>query len=153
MQSDILSLADYIHAFQVVLQRLPLAQTDPRIAHVCAEANLILQRVEAAHLQRGIGSFEQAEFERISGFRLPSRVVLWLGECSRRMAAGEFKALARQMLHLCRALEWLLLVPEQVTVPTHLQITDLDRPAATGSAPTGSFRGRVRPSGFLGARH
>lgn len=134
MQSDILSLTDYLHAFQVVLQRLPVAQPEPQIESLCCEAAQVLHRVDSARRRQGVGSFEQAEFERLSGQCLPSRVVVWLGECCRRMAAGEGEPLAAHILNLCRGLEWMLVAPGQISVRTHLRIADLEQPFAPTTA-------------------
>lgn len=105
MEDEVISLADYIHAIQVVLERVSRACPDGPVANARDQALLVLGRIESARIRRGISFVELAEFERIAGQPLPARVITWLVECNRRLFAREFDLLAGNVLALCRALE------------------------------------------------
>lgn len=105
MENEVISLADYIHAFQVVLERVSRACPDGPVANARGQALLVLGRVESARMRQGISVVEIAEFERMAGQPLPARVITWLVECNRHLFAQEFDLLAGNVLALCRALE------------------------------------------------
>lgn len=105
MQDEVISLADYIHAFLVVLERVSRACPEQQAANAPNQALLVLDRIESARMHLGISFVEIAAFERVAGQPLPARVVTWLTECNRRLFAREFDLLADNILALCLALE------------------------------------------------
>lgn len=108
MPAETLSFADYLHAFEVVLDRVQRARPQGRAAELCGKARQALREVEAARLRLGRSGFAACELAHRSGQYLPARVISWLAVCSGRLQAGEFDFLAGQILKLCRGLERLL---------------------------------------------
>lgn len=105
MEDEVISLTDYIHAIQVVLERVSRACPDGPVANTRSQALLVLGRVESARLHQGISVLGIADCQRLAGQPLPTRVMTWLSECNRHLFAREFALLTSDVLTLCRALE------------------------------------------------
>ena len=141
MEDEVISLTDYIHAIQVVLERVSRACPDGPVANTRGQALLVLGRVEAARLHQGISVLGVADCQRLAGQPLPARVMTWLSECNRRLFAREFALLTSNVLALCRALEKTL---RQQSCTTRFR--PANRPRRRSTTAAGSPRQRRRAS-------
>jgi hypothetical protein len=139
MEDEVISLTDYLHAIEVVLERLGRACPERTVTAVRGQAQLVLARVESARLRRGIGMVGIAECQRLIGQPLPARVMTWLADCNRRLFAGDYAPLADHVLTLCRALEGTL---HRQSCPTHFRPTHRPRRGLATAAGTSRHRHR-----------
>jgi hypothetical protein len=108
MQSEVISLPDYIHAFQVVLGSVSSVCPGGELGKVVAlrsQAADVLIRVEFLRRRLGACAVDQDELQQASGCSLPGRVIVWLADCRQRIAAGEGAPLVADVLALSLALE------------------------------------------------